>query len=110
MPLRSMFCWSLLLVALSVLFSASALAQQDLFQLLGTPPANPTVPIPMGFVNLKNGNVHLEFPLRHYTERAGGAATAKLVYDSLNCYWYAGVDLPPQSAHRIIRHQDFLNS
>ena len=42
--------------------------------------------IPNGVLNLKNGNIHLEFPLRTYVQRNGFKTQVKLTYDSLFYY------------------------
>src|SRR3989442_9494011 len=61
-------------------------AQSDLLPLLGTPPQTPMMNIPNGVLNLKNGNIHLEFPLRTYVQRNGFKTQVKLTYDSLFYY------------------------
>lgn len=81
---RALFC--LLLTSISFCFLPTSKAQQDYLLELGTPPGSPSMPIPMGVVNPQNGNVHLEFPLRTYVQRNGLKVTAKLTYDSRNCY------------------------
>ncbi len=84
------------LLVLAVCFSLAPLgaAQSDLLQLLGTPPNDPTLNIPMGVVNLRNGNVHLEIPLRTFVERNGLKTEVRYVYDSIAFYTtYSGV--PP---------------
>jgi RHS repeat-associated protein len=85
---RALFC--LLLSFISLCFVPTSKAQQDYLLQLGTPPGSPTMPFPMGVVNLKNGNVHLEFPLKTFVQRNGLKLTSKLIYDSSNCYyWYS---------------------
>lgn len=73
-------CFFLLAGALPS-FGQSALLSQ-----LGSPPTSPTVPIPQGYVNLINGNFHLEFPIESVKQRNGTNLEMKLVYDSFFYY------------------------
>src|SRR5882724_2325913 len=88
MPLLRLALRALLtFAAAACFFSISTHAQQDYLLQLGTPPASPTMQIPMGVVNLTNGNVHLEFPLRTLAQRNGLKLSSKLIYDSSNCFY-----------------------
>lgn len=60
----------------------------------GRPPFTTDAPVEMGFVNLANGNLHLEIPLTSVPERAGKTFTASLIYDSR--YWYIQPNSPVQ--------------
>ena len=60
-------------------------AQQDITSLIGIPEHSHTLPVRFGFVNLDNGNLHLEFPLFSVSERGHSPESATLVYDSL--FW-----------------------
>jgi YD repeat-containing protein len=56
---------------------------------LGAPPGTPTWPFPQGFVNLSNGNFHIEIPIQTLKERNGGNLTEKLIYDSSFYYLWS---------------------
>jgi hypothetical protein len=82
------FC-SVLLTALGLSGEVSrAQSSSDLDQLLqiGLPNTAPVLAVPLGAVNLSNGNLHLEIPIKTVPQ-AGTmpALTFKLVYDSL--FW-----------------------
>src|SRR6266567_4642555 len=68
-------------------FAPLGRGQTELLQLLGAPPNDPTMSIPTGFVNLRNGNVHLEIPLKTFVQRNGLKTEVKYVYDST--FYYA---------------------
>ncbi len=70
------------------LYNAAAQAPANLLSALGAPPHVNTWPVPGGFVNLDNGNLHLEIPLQTIKER-NGQSTSKLIYDST--FWYGEV-------------------
>jgi len=70
------------LLVICTFFVPSSRAQPDYLLQLGTPPGSPTLEIPMGVVNLKNGNVHLEIPLRSLVQRNGLKLSSKLIYDT----------------------------
>jgi RHS repeat-associated protein len=48
----------------------------------GTPSFTTAHPVELGFINLANGNLHLEIPLASFPQRGSMGLTAKLVYDS----------------------------
>jgi RHS repeat-associated protein len=75
------------LVAMSVSFiTAIAVAQSaQYFTQIGEPNWSATIPIPMGFVNVANGNLHLEIPITSLSQRGGQSVVEKLVYDSI--FW-----------------------
>lgn len=52
----------------------------------GAPPFAATDPVELGFVNLANGNLHIEIPLGSYPQRGGQPFRVSLVYDSRN-WW-----------------------
>lgn len=60
-------------------------AQVDLSGIIGVPEHARVLPIRLGFVNLDNGNLHLEIPLYSNPERGHPAQTNTLVYDSM--FW-----------------------
>jgi len=77
------------LLALFFIFTRSGAAQApDLLSALGSPPNVMLWPVPGGFINLDNGNLHLEIPLQTVSERKG-SSTSKLMYDS--SFWYGKV-------------------
>lgn len=71
-------------ICLCLLFlSAPTFAQNSLVGVIGEPPDATEYPIPgVGFVNLNNGNLHMELPLRTVKDRNGVAETTSLVYDN----------------------------
>ena len=78
-----------ILVCLLPMWCLSKLAfAQDYLQAPGSPTFATTEPIELGFVNLANGNLHLEVPIASFPQRGGSALTYKLVYDSRIWYHY----------------------
>jgi RHS repeat-associated protein len=55
---------------------------QDYSSQTGSPTFSANQPVPYGFVNLANGNVHVEIPVASAPQRGKLAFAAKLVYDS----------------------------
>jgi len=55
---------------------------QDYSSQTGSPTFSVNQPVPYGFVNLANGNVHVEIPLASAPQRGKLPFAAKLVYDS----------------------------
>jgi RHS repeat-associated protein len=49
----------------------------------GTPTFTAAMPVEMGFVNVANGNLHIEIPLASFPQRGRLSYNARLVYDSL---------------------------
>ncbi len=62
----------------------------------GNPSFGVNIPIENGFIDLSNGNLHMEFPLATHKQRGALNLDEKLVYDSRiwmvgcysNCYWW----------------------
>ena len=77
-------------IILCLIVAKPSMAQVDLSQLIGVPEHAHTMPVRFGFVNLDNGNLHLEIPLYSSPERGHPALATTLVYDS--AFWRA-VDL-----------------
>ena len=88
------------LLALSLcLFPIASWSQsQDYQEERGLPSFASTEPVELGFVNLANGNLHLEIPLAALPERGGRSHTVSLVFDSRfwdvaqatpTTWWYA---------------------
>lgn len=63
-------------------FSSQMPAQEDYLLQLGPPPNGSTIPVELGFINLTNGNLHLEVPLGSFPQRGSLPYKASLVYDS----------------------------
>src|SRR5439155_1501957 len=61
---------------------AAACEAQDYLLQPGAPPFTTESPVELGYVNLANGNLHLEIPLASFPQRGGRQFTASLVYDS----------------------------
>jgi RHS repeat-associated protein len=78
------FRWlSIFSLMVILLFSANLLAQNSLADVVGIPPDAAMYPIPgVGFVNLNNGNLHIDIPVRTVKDRNGTSITTSLVYDS----------------------------
>jgi hypothetical protein len=79
-----------------------AFAQLDYSVQIGRPTFAVPSPVEMGFVNLANGNLHLEIPLGCFPQRGRVAFCAKLVYDSLiwtevsngSSWWWSPTNVP----------------
>src|SRR6266851_7862105 len=53
---------------------------------IGVPTFSASVPIENGFINVANGNLHLEIPLGgSFPQRGGGSVRTALLYDS--AFW-----------------------
>ena len=55
---------------------------QDYVSQTGSPAFSANQPVVFGFVNLANGNIHLEIPIASAPQRGELAFALKLVYDS----------------------------
>ncbi len=55
---------------------------QDYLSATGSPNFSVNIPVPNGYVNVANGNLHLEFPLASMKQRGNLQLNEKLVYDS----------------------------
>ena len=83
-PRFKWFRWGLVL--LSVLHAGLAIAQSSLTDVVGIPTDAAIYPIPgVGFVNLANGNLHVEIPVRTVIDRNGKPVTTAITYD--NSFW-----------------------
>ena len=69
-----------------LLFGPIAKSQEpwDYLQATNTPDFSVSVPVELGFINLANGNLHLEIPLASPNQRGVLRYNAKFVYDSRN--------------------------
>lgn len=63
------------------LFPAYALAQ-DYVYAVGNTPFGVNIPIENGFINVANGNLHMEFPFATHKQRGALSLNERLVYDS----------------------------
>ena len=72
------------LLALLVFFSSAlcSASAQDYLYATGSPVYSTAYPIDHGFVNVNNGEVHLEIPLATYKQRGDLVLDEKLTYDS----------------------------
>jgi len=77
---RKVFVVSFLLSA--VLACSRPAAAQNYFYEYGIYPWSNPVPVPGGYVDAANGNLHIEVPIASLTERGAVPFVAKLVYDS----------------------------
>jgi RHS repeat-associated protein len=73
--------FSLIYLALA---STAALSQnsQGYLNDIGGTPYGVNIPVENGFINVSNGNLHLEFPLATHPQRGALRLSEKLVYDS----------------------------
>ena len=90
--------------AVSFLQTTAATAQNYL-QATGNPSFSVNVPVPNGFINIANGNLHLELSLSTLTQRGQLSLNERLVYDSRiwkiiqynNYYWWP-LNIPNSAA------------
>lgn len=89
---RSRLIWkwahiSSLVAALALIPSLAPAQSSSLSDVVGIPPDAAIYPIPgLGFVNLKNGNLHIQIPVRTVKDRNGVPLTTNISYD--NSIWY----------------------
>ena len=75
--------WVVFLAVGMVLLSWSLPAQNPPYLLeTGRPTFTTPEPVPMGFINLANGNLHIEIPVATVPQRSGKPFVAMMVYDS----------------------------
>jgi RHS repeat-associated protein len=91
MPRIKPFALSLLAILAALLCPVTASAQAYL-QDTGSPAYAVNLPVPNGYVNVANGNLHLEIPLATHKQRGALSLDEKLVYDSRiwNIVHYSG--------------------
>jgi hypothetical protein len=83
------------LVALAIGFHQFAHAQDYLYA-TGNPTFSVNVPVDHGYINVANGNLHLEIPIATHAQRGNLKLDERLVYDSRiwmighysNYYWW----------------------
>ncbi len=68
----------------SALAGTPALSQnsQSYLNDLGSTPYGVNIPVENGFINVSNGNLHLEFPLATHPQRGALSLNERIVYDS----------------------------
>lgn len=84
------------LAALCLLTICRPAMSQDYLTATGNPSFSVNIPVENGFINVANGNLHMEFPLATHKQRGALALDEKLVYDSRiwmighynNYYWW----------------------
>ena len=72
-------------LALASLFQASLSengSAQTYISAVGNPSFGVNVPVPNGYINIANGNLHLEVPLATHKQRGALALNERLIYDS----------------------------
>lgn len=72
---------TLFLLFFSLLVAVSATAQGYIYD-AGTPLYTTAEPVELGFINVANGNLHIEIPLTTSPQRGKRHFSAALVYDS----------------------------
>ena len=75
------YCLSLIAFCVS-LISPTLLRAQNYLYATGTPTYSSVIPVDHGFINVNNGELHLEFPLASTAQRGDQILDEKLVYDS----------------------------
>ena len=92
--LRPLILYVCILVTLCRSYGQSA--SSDYVYATGSPNFSVNIPVQNGFINVANGNLHLEFPLAGSKQRGNLTLDEKLVYDSRiwmighysNYYWW----------------------
>src|SRR5215469_10966181 len=87
---------ALRLLALWLLMPFNIAIAQSYLYATGNPTFGVNIPVENGFINITNGNLHMEFHLATMKQRGALALDEKLVYDSRiwligcysNCYWW----------------------
>lgn len=69
-------------LVLSTIVAVSVAHGQTYLNATGSPTFTTAMPVEMGFVNVANGNLHLEIPLASFPQRGSLHYNARLVYDS----------------------------
>ncbi len=72
-----------LLAVFAVATISSAARAQLADSATGVPVGASTVPVERGFINLGNGNLHIEIPFTSYKERGALSTNLRMVYDSM---------------------------
>ncbi len=72
-----------IVVLLGMISTSAFLKAQDTEYLPGRPTSATTVPVERGFINLADGNLHLEIPLGSFKGRGALSTNLRMVYDSM---------------------------
>lgn len=84
------------MLVLCLLATVKVSLAQDYLGATGNPSFGVNIPVENGFINITNGNLHLEFPLATHAQRGALKLNERLVYDSRiwtivqydNYYWW----------------------
>ena len=81
--MNTLFCRKAL-IAIFLLYTLSAVyaVGQGYLTASGNPSFAVNIPVENGFINVSNGNLHMEFPLATHTQRGALTLNERLVYDS----------------------------
>jgi|GEM_PF-752730 len=80
------------IVLVALVFAASSFGQQSFMDEPGIPRFTTAFPVEHGFINLANGNLHIEIPIATYPQRGNlKPIRARLVYDSR--IWSVGTEI-----------------
>ena len=79
-------CKAVACVVVVTLMSLSGFADTPYYSEIGQPNWAASLPVPLGSINVANGNLHIEIPISSIKER-GSVWTIKMVYDSI--FWQA---------------------
>jgi RHS repeat-associated protein len=85
-----------LAIAGTIVFGRAAVAQSAEYD-AGAPTTAVTVPVERGFVNLVDGNLHIEIPFTSYKGRGALSTNLRMVYDSM--IWH-GAPAPSGSGNQ----------
>ncbi len=83
--------WLFGLILLAGVVAPSAKAQDDPLESIGIRPVPSMLPVQNGYVDLANGDLHLDIPLASLPQRGGGQLRVALIYDS--AIWTQGNSL-----------------
>ena len=72
-----------LIAVIGMITACSPGFAQSIEGLVGQPTTAVTLPVERGFVNLQNGNLHIEIPFATYKGRGDLSTSLKMVYDSM---------------------------
>ena len=73
---------SLCLCLVFIVVAQCRLCAQNYLYATGNPTFSTQVPIENGFINVNNGDIHIEIPLAQHTQRGSHQLNERLVYDS----------------------------
>ena len=79
--MKKIFSAALWLLLLLVCLAGTTWAQ-DYVYAVGNPSFSVDIPIEDGYINVANGNIHLEIPISNVKQRGSLQHSSRLVYDS----------------------------